>query len=463
MAPLAAPETTEFVSRNPATEEAIRHYAVHDADAIDGRLGAAFGAWRWTRQLALDDRSEILSRLASYFDANTEPLSRLITQEMGKPLTEARQEIAKCAATCRIVAGSGPSHLSPALVPTEASSSYIRYDSIGPLLAIMPWNFPFFQVVRLLAPAIIAGNTVVLKHAENVPACAEALETAVTEACSREGALVNLRVHRETIGSIITDSRIRGVTLTGSVAAGRAVAALSGAAGKKIALELGGSDPFIVLDDADLDTVTAAAVQARFANAGQSCICGKRFLVARPVADSFRQAFAEAAGQLVTGDPMDPATNLGPLARADLVARLQQQVEATLAMGATSVLAGGPVPGPGYFYRPVILAGIPPAAPAASEELFGPVASIFVFQDDDQAVCMANETSFGLGCSVWTGDRSRAERFIELAESGMVFVNGIVRSDARLPFGGVKDSGFGRELGIAGATEFTNAKTVWIA
>ena len=463
MAPLVAHEAFEFVSRNPANEEILRRYDVHEADAIESRLAAAFGAWTWMRQLTLEARSKMLSRLAVYFDTNVETLSSLITQEMGKPLTEARQEIAKCAATCRAIAGSGPSSLSPTVVPTEASSSYVRYDSIGPILGIMPWNFPFFQVVRLLAPAIIAGNTVVLKHAENVPACAEALENAITEACSREGVLVNLRVDRKTIPSVITDSRIRAVTLTGSVEAGRAVAAIAGAAGKKVVLELGGSDPFIVLEDADLDAVISAAVQARFANAGQSCICGKRFLVGRPIADSFRQAFAKAASQLVTGDPTDAATNLGPLARADLVARLQQQVEATLAMGGTSVLEGGPVKGPGYFFRPVILTDISPAAPAASEELFGPAASIFVFDSDDQAVSMANETSFGLGCSVWTDDRERAERFIELAESGMVFVNDVVKSDARLPFGGVKGSGFGRELGSTGATEFTNAKAVWIA
>jgi acyl-CoA reductase-like NAD-dependent aldehyde dehydrogenase len=460
---LAAGSSTEYASQNPATGQVIRRYARHDDAETEGRLAAAFAAWSRLRRTSPDIRSAMLGRLAAHFEANVERYAQLSTREMGKPIEQARQEIDKCAATCRTVAEQGLAWLAPVAVDTEAAASSIRFDSLGPVLAIMPWNFPYFQAVRFLAPALMAGNTVVLKHAENVPGCAEALEQAVAEACQRDGLLVNLRVSRSAVAAVIEDSRIRGVTLTGSVAAGRAVAAQAGAAGKKIVLELGGSDPFIVTADADLDAVIPAAVQARFTNSGQSCICGKRFVVARPLLRDFVDGFAEATARLVVGDPADLATDLGPLAREDLRTALHDQVEATLAMGAIAVLPGGPRPGPGHFYQPVILTDIPAGSPAATQELFGPAASVFAVADDDEAIAMANRTGFGLGCSVWTRDTARAARYVDSVEAGMIFVNSVVKSDARLPFGGVKDSGFGREIGILGVREFTNAKTVWIA
>jgi acyl-CoA reductase-like NAD-dependent aldehyde dehydrogenase len=405
----------------------------------------------------------MVARLGVLLTENAEEYARLITAEMGKPVTQARQEIAKCAVTCATIAERGPDWLAPVPVPTEAKASGVRFDSLGQILAVMPWNFPFFQAIRCLAPAVLAGNTVLLKHAENVPGCAEALERVVAAACDREGVLVSLRVSRAEVAEIIGDPRIQGVTLTGSVAAGRAVAAVAGAAGKKVVLELGGSDPFIVAADADLDAAVPAAVQARFTNSGQSCVCGKRFIVARDVLAEFLGRFADQTARLVTGDPADPGTDLGPLARGDLVEALERQVAQTIAAGARVVLPGGPEPGPGSFYRPVVLTDIPPGSPAATQELFGPVASVFPADTDHEALALANGTEFGLGASVWTQDRGRAAYYVELLQAGMVFVNSVVKSDVRLPFGGVKASGFGRELGMLGAREFINAKTTWVA
>jgi acyl-CoA reductase-like NAD-dependent aldehyde dehydrogenase len=453
----------DYVSRNPATGEIIRTYPGHDLAEVDDLLERSAVAWDYLRRQSVAARAAMLDRLGAHFEASTEEYARLITREMGKPIAQARQEIAKCAVTCVTMAQKGPEWLSPVSIGTEAAASGIQFDSLGPILAIMPWNFPFFQAVRFLAPAILAGNAIVLKHAENVPACAAALERAVAAACGHDGILVSLRISRSQVPAVIADARIRAVTLTGSVAAGRAVAAQAGAAGKKVVLELGGSDPFIVAQDADLEAAVPAALQARFANTGQSCICGKRFIVDRAVLDPFLDGFTRATAELTTGDPADPGTDLGPLARGDLRETLDRQVADTLALGARAVLPGGPAAGPGYFYRPVILAGIPPGSPAAVQELFGPVASIFTVDNDEEAVAMANETDFGLGCSVWTRDRARAAKYLDSVQAGMVFVNSVVKSDARLPFGGVKDSGFGREFGILGVREFTNAKTVWIA
>jgi acyl-CoA reductase-like NAD-dependent aldehyde dehydrogenase len=457
----AAPST--FVSTNPATGEVTEAFAVHDAAATDQRLDLSSRAAGHLRRLTLEERAEALRRLADYLDQRVGPYAALIAREMGKPVTEAQQEIAKCASTCRIVAEQGPAWLRPVQVRTEASSSGIRFDSLGPVLAVMPWNYPFYQAIRFIAPAIMAGNPVVLKHAENVPACAEELERAVAEACGSDGLVVNLRVPREKVTVLIADPRVKAVTLTGSVGAGRAVAAAAGQVGKKVVLELGGSDPFIVLDDADLDEVIPAAIAGRFANAGQSCISAKRIIVPRSLREPFLDRLAVAVARLMVGDPCSPATDMGPLARADLRTALDRQVQATVAAGATTVLAGGPEPGPGYFYRPVILTDIPAGSPAAAEELFGPVASVFPVESDEEAIALANATQFGLGCSVWTRETERADRYIEQVESGMVFVNSIVKSDGHIPFGGIKDSGIGREIGILGVREFTNAKTTWIA
>lgn len=462
-ASLTTHDPTAYISHNPATGHLVRAYELHDSQELDRRLQVACDAWGRLRKLSLSGRAGLLDRLATHFETNTEAYAALITREMGKTIGEAIKELEKCATTCRIFSEAGPAWLAPDPLASGASTSYVSYESVGPVLAIMPWNFPFFQVMRFVTASIVAGNPTVLKHAENVPGCAEALEAAVVEACSWEGLLVNIRVPRQAVPSLVADPRIRAVTFTGSVAAGHSVAGLAGGAGKKVALELGGSDPFIVLEDANLDKVIPAAVEARFANAGQSCVCSKRFVVARPLAEDFLRGFARAASQLVVGDPADPATNLGPLARADLRSGLHRQVAASVAMGAIPVLAGGPAAGPGHYYHPVILADVPPGSPATTEEMFGPVASVFAADDDEEAIRIANQTRFGLGCSVWTEDMRRAALYIASVDAGMVFVNGTVRSDARVPFGGVKDSGFGRELGPAGLREFTNAKTVWIA
>ncbi|MDQ1629498.1 MAG: succinate-semialdehyde dehydrogenase [Actinomycetota bacterium] len=454
---------TVFSTRNPATDELVRTYDVHGPDEVESRLQRVYDAWRALRDITVEERAVMLGRLAKHFEENVDRYAALVTQEMGRPLVEARPEILKCAVTCRVVAERGVDWLRPLRVDTEVRSSVVRFESLGPILAVMPWNFPFFQVIRFFAPAFLAGNTALVKHAENVPACAEALEEAFASMGAPEGTLLNVRVERDAVGALIEDARIRSVTFTGSVAAGRTVAKQAGAAGKKSVLELGGSDPFVVLGDADLDVAVPGAVQARFANAGQSCICGKRFLVHADIAEDFLHRFAEQAGRIVVGDPTDEATTMGPLARADLRDALHAQVERSIAMGARAFLEGGPVEGPGYFYRPTILVDVPEDAPAGCQELFGPVASVFTFRSDDEALALANSTSFGLGSSVWTRDDQRAARFVDGIEAGAVFVNDVVRSDARLSFGGVKASGFGRELGLLGSREFTNAKMVWIA
>jgi acyl-CoA reductase-like NAD-dependent aldehyde dehydrogenase len=457
------PDSQIFCSRNPATGEDIRAYPVHGATEVERRLAGVHAAWRALRTTTLGERAAMLGRLAAHLDEHSAAYSRLITAEMGKPIAESRAEIAKCAATCRTVADQGAEWLAPLEVETEARSAYVRFDGLGPILAVMPWNFPFFQVIRFFAGALLAGNPALVKHAENVPGCAEALEEAVAASGAPAGTLRNIRVPRDAVGALIDDPRIRSVTFTGSVRAGRAVAGRAALMGKKSVLELGGSDPFVVFGDADLAAAVPAAVQARFANSGQSCICGKRFVVDERIAGDFVDAFADATRQLVVGDPSDERTRIGPLARADLRATVQAQTERSVALGAKVLLPGGPQAGPGYFYAPMILGEVPEAAPAACEELFGPVASIFTFATEAEAAELANATSFGLGSSVWTRDDDRAARFIDAVEAGAVFVNEVVRSDARLSFGGVKDSGYGRELGLLGTREFTNPKTVWVA
>jgi acyl-CoA reductase-like NAD-dependent aldehyde dehydrogenase len=452
-----------FRSRNPATGQDVQAYPLHDPAEVEQCLASVDAAWRELRATTVGERAAMLIRLAGHLDAHGERYSRLITTEMGKPIGQSRAEIAKCATTCRTLADRGAEWLAPLPVETEARSAYVRFDGLGPILAVMPWNFPFFQVIRFFAGALLAGNTALVKHAENVPGCAGALEEAVAASGAPDGTLRNIRVPREAVGALIDDPRVRSVTFTGSVAAGRAVAGRAASIGKKSVLELGGSDPFVVFGDADLAAAVPAAIQARFANSGQSCICGKRFVVDQRIAADFAEAFADAARRLVVGDPADDRTAVGPLAREDLRATVQAQTERTVALGARVLLPGGPQDGPGYFFAPMILADVPDGAPAAREEIFGPVASIFTFSTEAEAADIANATGFGLGSSVWTQDDDRAARFIDALEAGAVFVNEVVRSDVRLPFGGVKDSGYGRELGLLGTREFTNPKTVWVA
>jgi succinate-semialdehyde dehydrogenase/glutarate-semialdehyde dehydrogenase len=379
-----------------------------------------------------------------------------------RPLRDARGEALKSARGCRYYAEHAESFLRDEEVATEASRSYIRYEPLGPVLAIMPWNFPFWQVFRFAGPALMGGNVALLKHAPNVPQCALAIEAIFTRAGFPAGVFQNLFIETERVAGVIGDPRIRAVTLTGSERAGRDVAAHAGAALKKSVLELGGSDPFIVMPSANLDAAANTAVKSRTGNTGQSCIAAKRIIVANEIADEFLARFVAAMEALKVGDPTDPATDLGPIARPDLVEGLEAQVNATVAAGAR-ILTGGKRPaGAGNFYPPTVLVDIPPDSPAAREELFGPVASVFRVGNIDEAIRLANNTSYGLGASVWTTDAAEQARFANEIEAGQVFVNAMVISDPRVPFGGVKNSGYGRELGIHGIREFVNAKTVWI-
>lgn len=337
----------------------------------------------------------------------------------------------------------------------------VVFRPLGPVLGIMPWNLPFWQVLRFFVPAALAGNTVLVKHAATVQGCAEALEALVRDAGGPPGLYANLRIDREAVPGVIADGRVRAVTVTGSVGAGRAVAAEAGRHGKKVVLELGGSDPFVVLDDADLDAAVAGGIASRFGNNAQSCIAAKRFLVARPVFDAFAERFVAAAGRLRLGDPMDPGTTLGPLARADLRDTVRRQVDDAVRQGARVLAGGGTVDGPGFFVAPTVLAELAHDAPIVAEEIFGPVALLFAFEDDAEAIRLANATEYGLGASVWSRDGARAARVAAAIEAGAVFVNEVVRSDPRAPFGGIKSSGFGRELGALGARELTNAKLIW--
>ena len=457
----ARPES-QFRSLNPATEELFGSYRLHGEAEIEAALTRSWSAWAALRSMTVAERAGLLRALADRLEARREDYARLMTLEMGKPINEARGEINKCAATCRTIADLGPGWLEPLPVPSPARASRVRYEGVGPIFAVMPWNFPFWQVIRFFAPAFLAGNTTVVKHAENVPACAEAIEAVFREAGMPEGTVVNLRVDHPTAARIIADERIRSVTVTGSVRAGRNIASTAGSVGKKAVLELGGSDPFIVFADADFDAAVKTAVQARLNNSGQSCVCAKRFLVERSIAGKFTDAFVEGMRQVSFGDPLDEKNQLGPLARADLRAGLQSQLDRALAGGARAALAGGTVDRDGYFFAPTVLTDVSGDNVAAREELFGPVAPILPFADEADAIRIANGTEFGLAAAVWTADEHRARRMEAAVEAGAVFINDMVRSDAHISFGGIKASGYGRELGQVGIHEFTNAKTVWI-
>ncbi len=381
---------------------------------------------------------------------------------MGKPIGEGLAEIEKCAWTCDFYADHAAEFLTDERVETNARESFVAFEPLGVILAVMPWNYPFWQVIRFLAPALMAGNAALLKHASNVPQCALALEEAVRDAGLPKGLLKTLLVSGAAIEPVIADDRVRAVTLTGSTATGSRIAELAGRAVKKTVLELGGSDPFIVLRDADLPAAVATAVRARFQNAGQSCIAAKRFLVEEPIAAEFERRFAEAIGALRVGDPLDPATQVGPLAREDLRDALERQVEASVRMGARVVTGGKRRAGKGWFYEPTLIAGVTEEMPVLKEETFGPVAALLAVRDADEAVRVANGSPYGLGAALWTADLERARSLARRIESGSVFINGMVASDPRLPFGGTKQSGYGRELSSFGIREFVNIQTIWI-
>ena len=454
-----ATTASTFQSRNPATGEVFATYPGHDAAEIQARIAQSHACWQSWRHAPLAERCAMLVRLAALLEERAEHYGRLITQEMGKPLAEAIAEVKKAANGARHFAEQGPSYLAP--TPIEGLNAKTVYEPLGPVFAVMPWNLPFWQVLRFFIPTALAGNTVLVKHAETVQGCARALEELVRDAGAPEGLYLNLAIRRGAVQDVVTDPRVACVTVTGSTQAGRAVAAAAGAHGKKAVLELGGSDPFIVFDDADLERAVALGVVSRYSNNAQSCIAAKRFLVAESVAEAFQQAFVARAQALRMGDPLLAETQLGPLARADLRDSVHAQVQAALAQGGR-LLCGGTIPaGPGNFYPPTVVAGLPHEAAIVQEEIFGPVALLFTFRTEDEAIALANATEYGLGASVWTRDAARAERVVPLIEAGAVFVNDFVRSDPRASFGGVKTSGFGRELGALGARELTNAKLVF--
>ena len=452
-----------IASINPATGELLASFPALTPEELDARLecsAAAFALWKRT---TFSERAALLRKAADILEADAERLGRLMTVEMGKPVRAAMDEVLKSAKGCRFYAEHAGEYLADANIPTEAKQSYVRYEPMGAVLAIMPWNYPFWQVFRFAAPALMAGNVALLKHAPNVPQCALAMEDVFLRAGFPVGAFQTLLLETEQVSAVIGDARVHAVTLTGSDRAGRDVAASAGKALKKSVLELGGSDPFIVMPTADLDKAVATAVKSRAGNSGQSCIAAKRFIVARPVAEEFVSRFATAMAALKVGDPLDPATDLGPLARPDLVEQLDSQVRATLAAGATVIIGGAPLPGPGCYYPPTILVDIPLDSPAYRDEFFGPVASVFVVDSLQEALVIANDTRFGLGASLWSNDTSEQQQFVSEIEAGQAFVNAMVASDPRIPFGGIKASGYGRELGVEGIREFVQIKTVWIA
>ncbi|MDB5785905.1 aldehyde dehydrogenase family protein [Caballeronia mineralivorans] len=449
-----------FQSHNPATGELVGTYPEHDEAETNVRLQRAWDGWlRWSRT-PLHERSAFLIRLADLLDARAESYARLITAEMGKPLADAIAEIKKSARDARHKAEEGKAYLDPQ--PISGLPAQITYEPIGPIFSVQPWNLPFWQALRFFNTTALVGNTAIVKHAETVQGCARALETLVRDAGGPDGLYVNLAIQVEACAAVIADPRVRAATVTGSVRAGRAVAAQAGAVGKRVVLELGGSDPFIVLEDADLAKAVQMGVVSRYLiNNGQGCICAKRFLVAEPLLDAFTKAFVEQSRALPMGDPMQEGVKLGPLARADLRRNVHRQVQDAVKAGAR-VLTGGEIPaGPGNFYPPTVLIDLPPEAAIAKEEFFGPVAVIYAFKTEEKAVELANDTDFGLGATVWSRDLERANRLASRIEAGMVYINDIVHSDPRAPFGGVKASGIGRELGAPGVLELANPKLIW--
>jgi succinate-semialdehyde dehydrogenase/glutarate-semialdehyde dehydrogenase len=451
-----------FFSINPATGSEIARYEPHSAADIDKALSEAVAAQKAWRRRSIADRCAQLRKVAQALRANRDAYATLITSEMGKPIREAEAEIEKSAWTCDFYAEHAPRFLADEIVASNASESRVVFDPLGVVLAIMPWNYPFWQFFRFLAPAMAAGNGAILKHAANVPGCALAIEDVLTKAGVPKGLSRSLLIPSSAVAGLIADDRIAAVTLTGSTPVGQLVAAQAGKHLKKQVLELGGTDPFIVLADADIARAAEFGAKARFQNAGQSCIAAKRFIVEESIADTFTELFAKHVRSLRTGDPMDRDTNVGPIARADLRDDLHRQVVQSVREGAKVAIGGDAIAGPGAFYAPTVLDHVELNMTACREEIFGPVAPIIRVRDAEAAVAVANDTEYGLGAALWTQNISRAHALSREIEAGAVFVNGLVASDARLPFGGIKKSGYGRELGVFGIREFTNIKTVWV-
>ena len=451
-----------IASVNPATGETIKTFEPLSEAQIDEKLQRAADTFRSYRRTAFKERESMMMRAAEILETEKNDFARLMTTEMGKPIKGAVGEAEKCAWVCRYYAENARHHLADELVETNAKKSYVRFQPLGPVLAVMPWNFPFWQVFRFAAPALMAGNVGLLKHASNVPQCALAIEDIFRRAGFPEGAFQTLLVGSEAVQRILEDRRVVAATLTGSEPAGRSVAGIAGKQIKKTVLELGGSDPFIVMPSAELEEAVTTAVKARTINNGQSCIAAKRFIVAADIYDEFERRFVEEMKALRVGDPLKESTDIGPLATEQILKDVDEQVKTSVAAGALVLTGGKRLDRAGNFYEPTVLVNIPPNSPASCEEVFGPVAMLFRVKNIDEAIELANATTFGLGAAAWTNDQNEQERFIDELEAGCVFINGMVASDPRLPFGGIKNSGYGRELGEFGIREFVNVKTVWI-
>src|ERR1700754_314082 len=446
-----------IASINPANGKLIKTFEALDKSQIDEKLQLAVDTYVAYRSTSFDIRSQSMLRAAEILETEKQVLGKTMTAEMGKPIKAAIAEAEKCAWVCRYYAEHAQTILADQLVETNARKSYVKFQPLGPVLAVMPWNFPFWQVFRFATPALMAGNVGLLKHASNVPQCALAIEDIFSRGCFQ-----TLLVGSDEVETILNDRRVVAATLTGSEPAGRSVASISGKQIKKTVLELGGSDPFIVMPSSDLDKAVKTAVQARTINNGQSCIAAKRFIVATEIYNEFSEKFVAIMASLSIGDPMDEATDIGPLATPKIRDELHAQVTKAVASGARLLTGGKKPDGPGNFYEPTVLDNLDPAWPISCEETFGPVATLFRADNIDHAIAIANATDFGLGSSAWTNDTGEQIRFIEQLEAGSIFINGMVASDPRLSFGGIKHSGYGRELGEFGIREFVNIKTVWI-
>ena len=445
---------------DPATGKTLKTFAPFSPQAVDDAIGQAAVVFQKHRRTSFAERASVMSRAAAILEDESTQFGRLMTMEMGKPLSAGIAEAKKCATACRYYAKNAERFLADKPVEMEGGESWVAFQPMGVVLAIMPWNFPFWQVFRFAAPALMAGNVGMLKHASNVPQCALAIEDILHRAGFERGVFTTLLIGSDMIEGIIADQRIAAVTLTGSEGAGRSVAGAAGKNLKKSVVELGGSDPFVVMPSADLRTAVSAAVTARMINNGQSCIAAKRFIVHEKIYDEFLGQFVKKVGALRIGDPMNEQTELGPLATKAIRDDLDAQVRASVAAGAKLLTGGAVIDRDGFYYAPTVLADIPPEAPAARDELFGPVASVFKARDIDDAIRIANGTTFGLGASAWTNDAKERAQFVAEIQSGLLFINGMVASDTRLPFGGVKNSGYGRELGEFGIREFVNIKSV---
>ena len=452
-----------IASTNPATGEKLKEFSAFSGAEIEKRLKRAEHAFQQHRRESFPKRAQLLVSVATLLEREKKDLARMMTLEMGKLFRTSVEEIEKCARGCRYYAENAERFLEDEAAQTNARRSYVHYEPMGPILAIMPWNFPFWQVFRFAAPALMAGNVGILKHAANVPQCALAIEQLFCRAGFDEGVFQTLLIEADQVEKLIVDPRIKAVTLTGSEKAGSAVGSAAAREIKKTVLELGGSDPFIVMPSADFGLAVSTAVKARTINTGQSCIAAKRFFIADKIYNNFLEKFVEQMRTLKVGDPFDETTEIGPLATEQILNGVHEQVQKSMAAGAKLLTGGNRIAGPGFFYEPTVLAGVPRESPAYREEVFGPVAAVFRVRDPEEAIEMANDSRFGLAASAWTNEPVEQELFASELESGMVFINAMSASDPRLPFGGVKRSGVGRELGAHGIREFMNAKTIWVA